>query len=132
MQFAVVRTYSHAMEAQMARGALQAAGIDAQIADEHLVTQDWLLSNAVGGVRLQVPEADLESARRIIAEIDADAIRDEQRLICPNCDSDETRYEPPGPFKKAFLVFAIIITGGFALLLRPAYKHCDACGAKWG
>lgn len=132
MSLAVVRTYSHAMEAQMACGALRAEGIEAQIADEHLVTQDWLLSNAVGGVRVQVPTAQLEEARAVIGKIDAEAVAEDRPLICPNCESDDTRFEPAKGLKKVLLVVAIIVTGGFALLMRPAYKHCNACGARWG
>lgn len=128
----VVRTYSHAMEAQMACGALQAAGIDARIADEHLVTQDWLLSNVVGGVRVQVPAERFDEAQALIAEIDARGLEKEAEGACPNCGSTETRYEPAKGLKRALLIVAIIVTGGFALLMRPAYKHCDACGASWG
>ena len=68
----------------------------------------------------------------IIADIDAEAIEEEKRLICPNCESDDTRFEPAQGIKKVFLILAILLTGGLALLMRPAYKHCNACGARWG
>lgn len=132
MSFAVVRTYSHAMEAQMACGALQAEGIDARIADEHLVTQDWLLSNAVGGVRVQVPLDQLAEAMQFIGAIDAESVAEDAPLICPSCESADTAFRPPSALRKVFLIFAIIVTGGFALLLKPTYKRCNACGARWG
>ena len=37
-------------------------GITAFVADEHLVTMNWLYSNAVGGVRLRVLAEDVEPA----------------------------------------------------------------------
>lgn len=131
MDWIVVRTYSHAMEAQMAMGALQAAGIEARIADEHLVTQDWLLSNVVGGVRLQVPADQADDAREVIGEIDAPPPADAP-LVCPNCESTHTEYTPPTGLKKAILILLTVLTGGLVLLMRPAYKRCLDCGARWG
>jgi hypothetical protein len=131
MELVVVRTYSHAMEAQMACGALQAAGIDARIADEHLVTQDWLLSNVVGGVRLQVPASQIDDARSVIGEIDAPAPADAP-MVCPNCESENTEFAPVTGLKKAILILLAIATVGLVLLMRPAYKRCHDCGARWG
>lgn len=42
--------------ARIARGFLDSAGIPAEVADEYLVGIHWLYSNAVGGVKLNVPE----------------------------------------------------------------------------
>ena len=54
-------------DAHIAMGRLAAEGIDAWLADEHLVQTDWLYSVAVGGIKLQVRPEDAEQARTILA-----------------------------------------------------------------
>jgi hypothetical protein len=53
-QLVTVETFSSPWEAQLARACLEAEGIDAVIADEHFFRLYGALSNALGGVRLQV------------------------------------------------------------------------------
>ena len=53
-------------EAQAACSALRAAGIEARLADENLIAVDWLYSQAVGSIKVLVPEEDLEQARGIL------------------------------------------------------------------
>jgi hypothetical protein len=55
-------------EALLAKGKLESAGIACVLADGNLVRMDWLLSNAIGGIRLQVHEQDADSARAILDE----------------------------------------------------------------
>jgi hypothetical protein len=50
----------------MAADSLRAAGIDAALADAETVSMDWLLSNAIGGIKVQVREEDAE---RAVAEL---------------------------------------------------------------
>lgn len=45
-------------EALLAKGKLESAGIECLLADGNLVRMDWLLSNAIGGIRLQVQKQD--------------------------------------------------------------------------
>jgi len=63
----VVGAFTSAHEAHLARSVLQAAGLDATIAGEHLVSMYWLYSNAIGGVKVLVPEAQVEAAREVLA-----------------------------------------------------------------
>lgn len=55
-------TFSSPVEAQMAKNLLEAHGIVAYLADEETVGMYWLLGNAIGGVKLQVADSDLERA----------------------------------------------------------------------
>ena len=59
--------FSHPLEAQIARARLEAAGIPAFVADEHTINMQWLYSNALGGVRLQVPMVCREDAVALLA-----------------------------------------------------------------
>jgi hypothetical protein len=62
-------TFPH--QAHAAKVSLEAEGIPVFLADELTVTMDWFLSNAVGGIKVQVPEEAAERAQEILAELTA-------------------------------------------------------------
>lgn len=62
-----VASYFLPAEAAVARMALQREGIAAFLEGDNLVSMQWLLANAVGGIKLQVPEADVERALDVLA-----------------------------------------------------------------
>jgi hypothetical protein len=57
-----IATFDQAAKARIAENVLKEAGIPAAVADETVVAMEWLLSNAVGGVKLQVWEDDADRA----------------------------------------------------------------------
>jgi hypothetical protein len=61
-----VETFSSPWEAQLARACLEAEGIDAVIADEHFFRLYGALSNALGGVRLQVRPEQADRAAELL------------------------------------------------------------------
>ena len=54
-------------EAHLLCGCLRAAGIAAVVADDGHVQVNFLLAPALGGTRVLVPEAELETARAVLA-----------------------------------------------------------------
>jgi hypothetical protein len=54
--------------AQLLCGRLDAEGIECFIPDENMANQTWHLSRAIGGIRVQVRQIDLERAKQILAE----------------------------------------------------------------
>lgn len=60
-----ITTFSLPIEAQIAWAKLDSEGIPAFVADEHTINAHWLYSNALGGVRLQVPNGFAEQAHNI-------------------------------------------------------------------
>lgn len=54
------------MDAYLLRARLEGSGITAYIRDENLVTLDWLYSNAVGGVKVDVMDEDYERALELL------------------------------------------------------------------
>lgn len=64
--YRTVATFSFPHEAHIVRAMLEAEGIPAIVADEHTINMDWLYSNALGGVKVQVPEAMLADAAEIL------------------------------------------------------------------
>ena len=67
-------TFGSPVEANLARNRLEAAGIQAFLADEETVGMAWHLTNAIGGVRLQVANRDAEEALAILAETNASGL----------------------------------------------------------
>lgn len=66
-KLATVATFSTPFEAHVLRAQLEAEGLFAVVADEHLVGTNQLWSSALGGVRVQVPSEFLAQAKEIMA-----------------------------------------------------------------
>ena len=91
-----VATFDQVAQAQMAADAIRAAGIGAVVADAEVVSMDWLLGQAVGGIKVQVRGEDAE---RAVAELNWAFGERGERLGAegePAAD-DEEGDEPPEP-----------------------------------
>lgn len=81
-----VAAFSTPTEAHLLVARLVSAGIGAVVRDEFTVTFNWLLSNAIGGVKVEVPDEDYDAARAIAAMPPTE----EALLRCPYCGSSDT------------------------------------------
>ena len=63
-----VATFTTVGEAEAARLMLESRGITCALSDAETVTMAWVISNAVGGVKVQVPESDAPRASKILAQ----------------------------------------------------------------
>lgn len=61
-----VAAFNTIHEAYLAKSLLEGAGITTFIADEYTIGVNWLWANAVGGVKVQVTEADAEEAEKLL------------------------------------------------------------------
>ena len=122
-----VGTYSTAYEANLVRSELEAFEIDAVLADDHAITLNWLWSNAMGGVKVRVPESATEQARRIMGlEPGEGADPAESALVCPACGSHRSHYFSDK--RGTFLTWLLV---GVPLVPVLARRVCDDCGSKW-
>ena len=80
-----IRTFQNFVEAENARAYLEAHGVAAEIPDRHSLIHQSHLIPVIGGVRLQVPEAELTAAEELLAEID-------RRSHLSSVDEPEDRY----------------------------------------
>lgn len=87
----IVGTYATPVEADAVRALLEAQGIHARLADEATVGMNWLLGNAVQGVKVLVADDDLVRAVQIVSQA-ADAANEIARRKgappdwkCPLC-----------------------------------------------
>lgn len=67
-ELVVLRAFRDVPEALLAKGKLQASGIECFLGDENMVRMDWFISNLLGGVKLLVQPADFSKASRILNE----------------------------------------------------------------
>jgi Putative prokaryotic signal transducing protein len=64
----VLRRFRDVPEALLAKGSVEASGIECFLADENMVRMDWFISNLLGGVKLLVQPADFSKASQILNE----------------------------------------------------------------
>lgn len=55
-------------DALLAKGRLEASGIECFLSDDNMVRMDWFISNLLGGIKLMVRPADFIEASRILNE----------------------------------------------------------------
>ena len=67
-EFVTVAAFNELPKAEIARNILEEAGIKTYLSDSELVAMDWLIANAVGGVKVQVASGDAERAHEVLAE----------------------------------------------------------------
>ncbi|HVR37835.1 MAG TPA: DUF2007 domain-containing protein [Thermoanaerobaculia bacterium] len=110
-------------DAEIARGALEAAGIDAVLADENVVRMSWGEAQAHGGVRLQVRRSDAPAAAEILAsenlrgvevEEDHEVVPAPREASCARCGSEEIY--PARSRAKTFWRWMLISMGSLMLL----------------
>jgi hypothetical protein len=74
-----VRSYWGLLDAELAKGLLDAAGIESFLFDDNMVRMDWFNANALGGIKLRVDARNIEEANRILdAYVPDDSASDEQ------------------------------------------------------
>lgn len=66
MRFVVIKSFRDVIDAQICKSQLEAAGIKTFLENEGIISANWLLSTAVGGVELKVQENQVELALKII------------------------------------------------------------------
>jgi hypothetical protein len=119
-------TFATPTDAAIARNALEAAGIDAVIADELTLTADPFLSSAIGFIKVQVREADFERAATVLADhgptAPADAADD---LEPPAADgSDDFLPVSPGERSVEFAYRAAVM----GIIACPPLLHVYSLG----
>ncbi|MFS4468797.1 DUF2007 domain-containing protein [Maribacter sp. 2210JD10-5] len=107
-KFYLLAAFEYAADVQIIKGKLESEGIPVFLRDENTLNSDPLISNAIGGVKLQVYSKDKERALKIYDEVRAYALDDEGNpIVCPNCKAtkSEAYYNRAGIFYKLFPFF---------------------------
>lgn len=129
-------------EAHFAKSLLESNEIDVILRDELTIQMDNFISNAIGGVKLQVRECDVESASTILKEggyikdhahsqsrkIEIFKIKHkEQKAECPYCQSSNIAQNKQVNLLSIFLIFII---KAFLPFFKKHY-HCFDCDKDW-
>jgi hypothetical protein len=129
-----VATFLDASEAHIVRGLFESEEIPSTLASEHHVGAFWPLSQALGGVRLQVAAEYRNRALKVLDAYRAgefeEALFDElglARSVCPKCGSAKRR--PERSWSSIALLAPALVAGVIFPPKQIGYR-CRDCGAK--
>ena len=93
--YTVLETFPYSTEAQVTKSKLESEGIAAILLDEKTVDSDPLISQAIGGVKLLVPDNDFKRAVEIYNEIRKyETDTQGNAIYCPSCNSTHALIAP--------------------------------------
>ena len=118
-----IATFSKPEEAHLFRTRLEAAGVQAFVQDEHFVQLDWLYSNAIGGVRVQIADEDFDAVREFLAADSPQSSPNAVDVVCPECGSHETA---PDEFPRRIAFLSLLVIS-FPLLFTRRRWRCSSC-----
>lgn len=123
--------YSTWFEANLVSSELEAFDLHPTLVDAQTINMNWLWSNALGGIKVQIPASEVEQARQILesrpAEPPSGPESDEtDATACPICGSSDTHYYLDK--RGSFLTWLILSLPVIPPLPR---RICADCGSKW-
>lgn len=118
-------------EALIAKGKLESAGIDCCLLNENLVRMDWLYSNAIGGISLQVRTEDAQEALSVLQEPIPESLSPGDVAYvqprCPKCGSLKVTHEG----LNRLATFGSWLALGFPIRVTADLWRCDDCSHEW-
>lgn len=138
----IIHSFTLPHEAHLAKTFLESHGITVELRDELTTQVDNFLSNAIGGIKLQVPEEEAQRTLTLLQEAgyintpqqhkkektETILIKSKSEMTqCPYCQSDNIS-EDKTPH------WLITILWCFFSILFPIYKkhyHCFDCNKDW-
>lgn len=117
-------------------GRMQEEGFDCWLKDENIVTIDPILTNAVGGIKLMVPENERMKALQWLWEINKEK---KDTLSCPKCNSHNWEFvstpRKPGNWISVLFSFFtnLFMMSSANSIVMPVEKvyHCFDCGSEF-
>lgn len=127
--FVAVRTYDNYIPANMMLQRLEEEGIRAWLQDEHTVTIDPILANAVGGIKLMVYHEQVPRAMDILQHIEQAY---KKSVTCPRCGSTNVHFVTQTSNPANWLsAIASWLFGNYAISVKQVY-HCFDCEYEFG
>ena len=126
-----IRRFRDLPEALLAKGSLEASGIECFLVDDNMVRMDWFISNLLGGVKLAVNQEDVEAANTILDEpmpetLDVEGFGEYEQPRCPECQSLDVNFEQLN--RKVAYTSAWL---GVPIPLHTNAWTCCSCGHRW-
>lgn len=119
--------------AELAKSKLEAEGIFCHLANKHHIGINWLYSQALGGVKVQVHRNDEERAKKILNLDESSFVEElepkfpelEEDDICNNCGSSNLSY-----INNARKASALTLLLSLPLIFFGVRYKCNDCGHK--
>jgi hypothetical protein len=86
MKMTHLRSFDNYFLANITLTKLEHHGIACFLKDEHTVTMDPILGNAIGGIKLLVNEEEAKEAVELLSRFDKEYL---ESVVCPNCGKNE-------------------------------------------
>ena len=133
----VYSTYYNPIEANIVKSRLEDSDIPCFLTDENVATINPLYNQAIGGVKLNVFERDVERINALLAEhefgveLELTNDVDEDKILCESCGSDNVSYGQAT--KKRFSWWVTVLSFFFIVYPFKANKcyHCYNCGHEF-
>ena len=122
-RWTTVDRFDHPTDAHISAGKLESEGIPVFLHGIHHASANWLISNALGGIRLQVPAQYVDEAREILESIRESSVTE----TCPKCGS--TTIASMNNSQKIALLAVHLFS--IPLPWRKNRRHCNSCGFEW-
>lgn len=134
MKLITIKTFDNPIDAHILKNRLEADEIECFLQDENTVAIDPLLSNAVGGIKLQTKEENAQKALSIIQELESKPFEDKNGniIVCPKCGSTKL-YKDFNSIQdlKGLIsaLFSLVLTI-FPIYLSKVYR-CKECNTEF-
>ena len=134
----VYRTFYNPIEASIVKARLEDSGVPCFLTDENIATIQPLYNQAIGGVKLNIFERDVEQVNQILAEEPPVIMEDEAQLdttdalmTCEKCGS--TNVSLGQATKKRFSWWVTLLSFFFGVYPFKANNcyHCYNCGHEF-
>jgi hypothetical protein len=132
-----IRTFRDPSDAIMAKSVLDSAEVPCFLKDENTVRIQWVWSNLIGGIRLQVRPADVEIAEQLLSQEVAPTIELEDGKVyeqprCPYCTSLDIRFEAQNENVRLAPILGLAsILAGVPIAFPKNRWTCRTCGREW-
>lgn len=133
----VYRTFYNPIEANIVKARLEDAEIPCFLTDENIATIQPLYNQAIGGVKLNVFEKDIERINSILQdapELEVPEIETEQtqnEVACENCGSTNVGYGIATKNKHSWWVVLLSILMVVYPFKANRCYHCYKCGHEF-
>jgi DNA-directed RNA polymerase subunit RPC12/RpoP len=133
----VYRTFYNPIEANIVKARLEDADIPCFLTDENIATIQPLYNQAIGGVKLNVFEKDVERINALLKdgqELDVPEIETEQtqnKVACENCGSTNVGYGIATKNKHSWWVVLLSILMVVYPFKANRCYHCYKCGHEF-
>jgi len=130
----IYRTFYNPIEANIVKARLEDSDIPCFLTDENVATIQPMYNQAIGGVKLNVFEKDINVINQLLAEenlMEVEEASNNEQVVCEKCGSANVGFGQAT--KKRFSLWVAIVS---ILLFVYPFKvnkcyHCYGCGHEF-